>query len=146
MHWLFVANCLCFFVYSRKVNDNNDSVDIRMEKNNFFLSRDYTETLNMSESSSSAELSIDDKIRPSGSNEMRFVNSEEVRCNHRLCDERRCEKEYTWLYYNFDEKGCLCKSCEVFYGESNAKPGGNRGYGRIMLLSLKIILVKKTNT
>ena len=78
MHWLFVANYLCFFVYSRKVNDNNDSVDIRMEKNNFFLSRDYTETLNMSESSSSAELSIDDKIRPSGSNEMRFVNSEEV--------------------------------------------------------------------
>ena len=65
-----------------------------MDENIFFLSRDYTETLNMSESSSSAELSIDDKIRPSGSNEMRFVNSEEVRRNHCLCDERRCEKEY----------------------------------------------------
>ena len=81
----------------------------------------------MSESSSSAELSMDDEINPSGSNEMRFANSEEIRRDHRLFDERRYEKEYTWLYYNFNKKNYLCKICEVFYGESSAKPGGSRG-------------------
>ena len=30
----------------------------------------------------------------------------------------------------------------VKFGESSAKPGGSRGHGRMILLSLKIILVK----
>ena len=32
-----------------------------------------------------------------------------------------------WLYYNFNKKDYLSKICEVFYGESSAKPGGSRG-------------------
>ena len=130
-----------FFVYSRKVNDSNDSVNTRTDENNS-SSRDDIETPNMSESSSSAELSTNDKIHPSGSNEMCFANSEKIRRDYRLLAERRFEKEYTWLYYNFNEKVYLCKICEVFYGKSSAKSGGSRGNGRITLLSLKIIPVK----
>ena len=37
------------------------------------------------------------------------------------------KKKYTWLYYNFNKKGYLGKICEVFYGESSAKPGGSSG-------------------
>ena len=47
-------------------------------------SRDDIETPNMSELSSSAEISTDDKIRPPGSNEMHFANSEKIRRGH-LC-------------------------------------------------------------
>ena len=72
--WLLVTNYLCFFVYSTKVNDSNDCVNIRADENNS-SSRDDIESLNMSESSSSAELSTDDEIYPFGSNEMRFANS-----------------------------------------------------------------------
>ena len=72
------------------------------------------------------ELSTDDEKNPSGSNEMRFANSEEMRRHHHLFDKRRYEKEYTWLYYSFNKKGYLCKICEIFYGESSAKPGGSR--------------------
>ena len=96
----------------------------------------------MSESSSSAELSTDDEIHPSVTNEMRFANSEETRRHHCLFDERRYEKEYNWLYYNFNKKDYLRKICDGFYGESSAKPGGSRGHSRIIPLSLKIILVK----
>ena len=81
----------------------------------------------MSDSLSSAKLSTDEEIHPSGSNEMRFANSEEIRRDHRLFDERRYEKEFTWLYYKFNKKGYLCKICEVFYRESSAKPGGSTG-------------------
>ena len=55
-------------------------------------------------SSSSAELSTNDEMHTSGSNEMCFANSEERRCDHCLFDKRRYEKEYTWLYYNFNKK------------------------------------------
>ena len=37
------------------------------------------------------------------------------------------EKECTWLYCSFNKKCFLCKICEVFYGESSAKPDGSRG-------------------
>ena len=125
MHWLFVT-IYVFFVYSRKVNDSNDNVNIRTDEKNSLL-RDDIKTLNVSELSSSAELSRDDKVHPSGSNEMHFANSEETTCNHCLFDERRYEKEYTSIYYNFNKKGYLCKIFEVFCGESSGKPGGRRG-------------------
>ena len=115
-----------FFVYSRKVNDSNDNVNIRTDEKNSSL-RDDIKTLNISELSSSAELSRDDKVHSSGSNEMHFANSEEIRCNHCLFDERRYEKEFTSIYYNFNKKGYLCKIFEVFCGESSGKPGGSRG-------------------
>ena len=86
----------------------------------------------MLESSSSAELSADDEIHPSVSNKMRFASSQETRRDHSLFDERRYEKEYTWLYYNFNKKGYLSKICEGFYGESNTKPGGSRGQHRYL--------------
>ena len=66
-----------------------------MDGNNS-LSRDDIGIPNMSESSSSAELSKDDEIHLSGSNEMHFANTEEIRCEHHLFGERRYEKEYTW--------------------------------------------------
>ena len=53
-----------FFGYSRKVNDSNGSVNIRMDENNS-SSRDDIETLNMSDSSSSPKLSKEDEIHPS---------------------------------------------------------------------------------
>lgn len=93
----------------------------------------------MSELSSSAKLSMDEEILPSESNEMRFANTKEIRHNHHLFD----EKEYSWLYYNLNKKGFLCKICEVFYGESSVKPVRSRGHGHIMMLPLKIILVMK---
>ena len=55
-------------------------------------------------SSSSAELSTNDEMHTSRSNEMCFANSEEIRCDHCSFDKRRYEKEYTWLYYNFNKK------------------------------------------
>lgn len=83
-HWLFVTNYLCFFVFSRKAddsNDSNDSVNISTDENIF-----HKALWNFS--SSSMDLSLDDKIHPSGSNEMRFANSEEIRCDHRLFDKK----------------------------------------------------------
>ena len=128
-----VCHYLCFFVYYRKVNDSNESVNIRTDENNSSL-RDDIETPNMSESSSSAKLSTDDEIHPS---DQSFANSEVIRCDRRLFDEKRYEKEYTWLSYNFNEKSYLCKICGVFYGEPSAKPGGSRG-----AWSLKVILAE----
>ena len=61
---------------------------MRMDESNC-SSRDDIETVNMSDSSSSAELSLDDKIHPSGSSEMHFANFEEIRQDHRLFDEGR---------------------------------------------------------
>ena len=58
---------------------------------------------------------------------IRFANENEIKRDHRLFDERRYEKEYTWLYYNCNKGGYMCKVCEVCYGQSNAKAGGNRG-------------------
>ena len=72
-----------FSFYSWKVNDSNDSVNIRTNEKNS-SSRDDIETPNMSELSSSAEVSTDDEIHPPGSNEMRFANSEKIRRDH-LC-------------------------------------------------------------
>ena len=83
-----------FFLYSRKVNDSNDSFNIRTNENS--SSRDDIKTPNISDSPSSAELSTDDEIHPR-SNEMRFANFEEIRWDYHLFDERRYEKEYTWL-------------------------------------------------
>ena len=51
----------------------------------------------MSELSSSLKLSTYNKIHPSWSNDMHFANSEEIRCDHPLFDQRSYEKEYTWL-------------------------------------------------
>ena len=133
---LVVCHYLMFFVYSRKVNDSNDSVIIRLNEKNS-PSRDDIKTPNMSESSSSKELSTDEEIHPSGSNKMRFANTEEIKHDHSFYDERRYEKQYTWLYYNFNKIGYLYKICELFYGESSAKPGRSRGNGHIMLLSLR---------
>ena len=48
----------------------------------------------------------------------------------------------TWLYYNLNEKGYLSKISNVFYGDSSAKRGGNRGHVSRMLLFSKLILVK----
>ena len=59
--------------------------------------------------------------------QLRFANSEEIKRDHHLFDERRYEKEYAWLYYNFSKNGYLCKVCEVFYGSSSEKPGESRG-------------------
>ena len=84
-----------------------------MDENNS-SSRDDIKTPNMPESSSSAELSTDVEIHPSESNEMRFANTEKIRRDHCLFDERWYEKEHTWLYYNFNKKSYLCKICEVF--------------------------------
>ena len=63
-----------------------------MDENNS-SSRNDIENPNMSESSSSVDLSTDGKMHPSGSNEMCFANSEEIRCDHCLFDEKRYEKE-----------------------------------------------------
>ena len=94
---------MVFFLYSRKVNDSNDSFNIRANENS--SSRDDIKTPNISDSPSSAELSTDDEIHPR-SNEMRFANFEEIRWDYHLFDERRYEKEYTWLYYNFNKVNC----------------------------------------
>ena len=56
------------------------------------------------------ELSADDEIHLSRSNEMHFANLEEIRHKQHLFYERRYEKEYTWLYYNFNKKGYLRKT------------------------------------
>ena len=69
--------------------------------------------------------SFDDNVNESHG--MRFANSQEVKNDHRLYDERRYEKEYTWLYYNLNKCGYMCKICEVYQGDSNPKAGGNRG-------------------
>ena len=58
---------------------------------------------------------------------IRFANEKEIKQDHRLFDERRSEKEYTWLHYNCNKGGYMCKVCEVCYGQSNAKAGWNRG-------------------
>ena len=58
---------------------------------------------------------------------IRFANDKEIKQDHRLFDERHYEKEYTWLYYDCSKSGYMCKVCEVCYGQSNAKAGGNRG-------------------
>ena len=52
------------------------------------------------------------------------------------------KKKNTWLYYNLNEKGYLSKISNVFYGDSSAKRGGNRGHVSRMLLFSKLILVK----
>ena len=57
---------------------------------------------------------------------MHFGNTEEIRCDHHLFNERSYDKEYNWLYYNFNKKGYLSKICEVFCGEPSAKPGRSR--------------------
>lgn len=57
----------------------------------------------------------------------RFANEDEIRKDHRLFDERRYEKEFTWLYYSFNKYGYLCKVCEMVYGDANPKSGGSRG-------------------
>ena len=86
---------------------------------------------NQSGTSSEADLSTDDGIDVLNENtnnlQLRFVNSKEIKQDHSLFDERRYEKEYAWLYYNFSKNGYLCKVCEVFYGSSSEKPGGSRG-------------------
>ena len=66
-------------------------------------------------------------IEINGGRDKRFTNEKETEQDHRLFDERRYEKEYTWLYYNCNKGGYMCKVCEVYYGQSNAKAGGNRG-------------------
>ena len=83
-----------------KVNVSNDIANIRTDENSS-SSRDDIETPNRSESSSSVELSTDDKIHPSGSNEMRFANTEEIRCNHHLFDERQYEKKIYLVVLQF---------------------------------------------
>ena len=60
-------------------------------------------------------------------NDITFANEKEIKQDHRLFDEQCYEKEYTRLYYNCNKGGYMCKVCEVFYGQSNAKAGGNRG-------------------
>ena len=81
--------------------------------------------------SSETDLSTDDEINVLNKNtndlQLRFANSEEIKRDHRLFDERQYQKEYAWLYYNFSKNGYLCKVCEVFYGSSGEKPGGSRG-------------------
>ena len=74
--------------------------------------------------------------------QLRFANNEEIKQNHRLFDERRYEKEYVWLYYNFSKNGYLCKVCEVFYGNSSVKPGGSRGAWPHRQFILKITLAR----
>ena len=60
--------------------------------------------------------------------QLRFVNSEEIKRDYLLFNERQYEKEYAWLYYNLSSRyGYLCKVCEVFYGSSSAKTGGSKG-------------------
>ena len=70
--------------------------------------------------SSETDLSTDDEINVLNKNtndlQLRFGNSEEIKRDHRLFDERRYQKEYAWLYYNFSKNGYLCKVCEVFHG------------------------------
>ena len=87
--------------------------------------------------SSSSELSTDNEIHLSGSNEVRFASIEEIRRDHRLFDERRYGKEYALLHFHFNKKGYLCKSCEIFYVESSVKSGGSRRHCRIMLVIFK---------
>ena len=74
---------------------------------------------NQSGTSSEADLLTDDEIDVLNENtndlQLRFANSEEIKRDHHLFDERRYEKEYAWLYYNFSKNGYLCKACEVFY-------------------------------
>ena len=91
MHIAFLSLSYMFFVYSRKVNDSNDSVIIRLNEKNS-PSRDDIKTPSMSESSSSKELSTDEEIHPSGSNKMRFADTEEIKHDHSFYDERRYEK------------------------------------------------------
>ena len=80
---------------------------------------------------SEADLLTDDEIDVLNENinnlQLRFANNEEMKWDHCLFDEKRYEKEYAWLYYNFSNNGYLCKVCEVFYGSSSEKPGGSRG-------------------
>ena len=46
---------------------------------------------NISELSSSGKLSTVNEIHPSDSNEMRFSNTEKIRCDHGLSDEGKQE-------------------------------------------------------
>ena len=57
---------------------------------------------------------MDDKIHPSGSNEMRFANSEEIRHNHRLFDERRYEKNILGCIKILIRKVCCAKFVRYF--------------------------------
>ena len=87
---------------------------------------------NQSGTSSEVNLLTDDEIDVLNENtndlQLRFVNSEEIKRDHLLFNERQYEKEYAWLYYNLSSKnGYLCKVYEVFYGSSSAKPGGSKG-------------------
>ena len=46
---------------------------------------------------------------------IRFANEKEIKQDHRLFDEQRYEKKYTWLYYNCNKDGYMCKVCEVLW-------------------------------
>ena len=67
-------------------------------------SRDDIKTLDISELSSSAEVSTRDEIHLSRLNKMHFAKIKEMRRDHHLSDDRRYEKEYTWLHYSFNDK------------------------------------------
>ena len=62
---------------------------------------------NKSGTSGKADLSTGDEIDALNENtndlQLRFANSEEIKRDHRLFDERRYEKGYAWLYYNFSK-------------------------------------------
>lgn len=111
-----------FCIYSRKVNDSNTSANNRTEEAYLLPRHDLSLLIYQSRESLQNYQRIN-KICPLGSIVMCLTNIEEITHDHRLFVERICEKEYTWLYYNLNEKDYLSKILNVFYGESNAKPG-----------------------
>ena len=101
---------------------------------------------NQSGISSEADLSTDDEIYVLNENtndlQLRFVNSEEIKRDHRLFDERRHEKEYAWLYYNFSKNGFYVKFVRFFMEVQVKNLGEVEEHGRIEQFILKITLAR----
>ena len=75
--------------------------------------------------------------------QLRFANIEETKQDHRLLDERRYEKEYPWLYYNFSKNGYLCVKFVRFFMEVQVKNLGEvEEHSRIEQFILKITLAR----
>ena len=56
-----------------------------------------------------------------------ITTSQMVKKDNRLYDEAKYLRQYSWIYYNLEKYGYMCKICEVFYGDQPCPTGRGRG-------------------
>ena len=74
----------------------------------------------------SSDTSGDSEIE-SAVNEIGFAKEKDIASDHRLYDQSKYERVYTWLYYNHTLNGYMCKVCDIFYTGTECPTGGDRG-------------------